>query len=87
MAINPGVANPADWAHVAHKGGSETGVLNLSTLVTDAQGRKSCVVVTVNDSKPVNENACVGGLSGGAEDTGPAAVSKKGTFWKRHPQT
>jgi beta-lactamase class A len=63
-SINPGVANRADWAHIAYKGGSETGVLNMSTLVTDEAGRKSCVVLTINDSKAVDENAASAAYAG-----------------------
>ncbi len=53
--INPGVANPADWAEIAFKGGSEPGVLNLSTLVTAADGTRHCVVVTWNDTAALDE--------------------------------
>lgn len=31
MSINPGLANPTDWQRIAYKGGSEPGVLNLTT--------------------------------------------------------
>lgn len=57
MAINPGVARSADWARVAFKGGSETGVLNLTTQVTDAEGRQSCVVMTINADGPIPASA------------------------------
>lgn len=56
MSINPGVANPAEWARVAFKGGSETGVLNLSSLLTDEEGRVHCVVASVNADAAVDEN-------------------------------
>jgi len=48
MSISPGVATASDWASVAFKGGSETGVLNLTTQVTDENGVESCVVLTIN---------------------------------------
>jgi len=48
--INPGVAKAKDWDLVAYKGGSEAGVINLSTWVEKA-GKKSCVVTTWNDEK------------------------------------
>lgn len=60
MSINSGVANSSDWARVAFKGGSEPGVLNLSTLVTAHDGATHCVVVTWNDpSAPLDETALV----------------------------
>jgi beta-lactamase class A len=53
--INPGVANPADWSEIAFKGGSEPGVLDLSTLVTAADGNTYCVIVTWNDEAGLDE--------------------------------
>ncbi|HME82381.1 MAG TPA: serine hydrolase [Candidatus Eremiobacteraceae bacterium] len=55
MSINPGVADPARWARVAYKGGSETGVLNLTTQVVSRSGKTYCVSATWNDSQPVDE--------------------------------
>lgn len=58
MSINPGVANPADWARVAFKGGSEPGVLNLTTglempLSPQSRegkgGKRYCVSATWNN--------------------------------------
>ncbi|WP_276957575.1 serine hydrolase [Allomeiothermus silvanus] len=58
MSINPGVANPADWARVAFKGGSEPGVLNLTTgLETPLSpqsgegkgGKRYCISATWNN--------------------------------------
>lgn len=43
MRINPGVASPETWREVAFKGGSEAGVLSLSTRVEDAEGHAYCV--------------------------------------------
>lgn len=59
MSINPGVADPRDWAHVAYKGGSEAGVLNFSTLVTADDGTTHCVVATWNNEEPVDEGALI----------------------------
>lgn len=54
MGINPGVAKKSDWDHVAYKGGSEPGVMSMTTWVT--KGSKSyCVSATWNDGKPVDE--------------------------------
>jgi beta-lactamase class A len=53
--INPGVANKKDWTQVAFKGGSETGVLNLTTAVTAKDGTRYCVAASWNDSKAIEE--------------------------------
>ncbi len=50
MSINPGVADPADFARVAYKGGSDTGVINMTTMVTTHRGTKLCFSATANDS-------------------------------------
>jgi hypothetical protein len=58
MSINPGVADPADFKHVAYKGGSDVGVINLTTMVTTRRGTKLCFSATGNDSAhDVNESA------------------------------
>ncbi|MGC9993182.1 MAG: serine hydrolase [Candidatus Cybelea sp.] len=58
MSINPGVANPADFDHVAYKGGSDTGVINMTTMVTTHRGTKLCFSATANDSAhDVNDTA------------------------------
>ena len=51
-----GVARPQDWQTIAFKGGSEPGVLNLTTHLKDAAGRTYCVVATWNNPEdPVDE--------------------------------
>ncbi len=55
MHINPGVANKTDWARVAFKGGSEIGVLNLTTLLTAKDGTRYCVAASWNDVKAIDE--------------------------------
>lgn len=56
MSVNPGLASPADWKHIAYKGGSEVGVINLTTDVTAKDGTNYCVSATWNDtSAAVNE--------------------------------
>lgn len=55
-SINPGVADPAQWAHVSYKGGSEPGVLNLTTVATSKAGKTYCVSATWNDTKPLDES-------------------------------
>ncbi len=49
MSVNPGVAAVADWEHVAYKGGSEAGVLNLTTQMTAFNGTRYCVAATWNN--------------------------------------
>ena len=53
--INPGVARRDDWQSVAYKGGSEIGVLNLSTTATTGDGRTICAVLTVNAPDAIAE--------------------------------
>lgn len=57
MSVNPGVANPADWARVAFKGGSEPGVLNLTTQLKAYDGNTYCVVATWNNPKMAVDEA------------------------------
>jgi len=47
LRANPGPV-PSGWASVAYKGGSEGGVLNFTTALTDADGTGYCVAMTVN---------------------------------------
>jgi len=55
MHINPGVAKKADWSQVAFKGGSEPGVLNLTTATTGKNGHRYCVAATWNDAASLDE--------------------------------
>jgi hypothetical protein len=55
VQINPGVANKKDWTQVAFKGGSEPGVLNLTTAVTGQDGTRYCVAASWNDGKAIDE--------------------------------
>ncbi|MCC5663928.1 class A beta-lactamase-related serine hydrolase [Nostoc sp. CHAB 5784] len=50
MSINPGVAQAKDWQRVAFKGGSEPGVLNMTTWLQGKNGKNYCVVATWNNS-------------------------------------
>jgi beta-lactamase class A len=65
MSINPGVANPQDWQKVAFKGGSEPGVLNLTTWLQAKNGKKYCVIATWNNSNAQLEESKFIGLYGG----------------------
>jgi beta-lactamase class A len=57
MSVNPGVATVADWEHVAYKGGSEAGVLNLTTQVTAFNGTSYCVAATWNNPDDALDDA------------------------------
>lgn len=55
MSINPGVANPTDWTQVSYKGGSEPGVLNLTTQLEAANGKTYCVTASWNHDAALDE--------------------------------
>jgi beta-lactamase class A len=55
MHINPGVAKPADWQQIAYKGGSEPGVLNLTTAVIGKNGKRYCIAATWNNTAVLDE--------------------------------
>jgi beta-lactamase class A len=50
MGVNPGVADPAAFRRVAFKGGSDLGVINLTTAVTTMRGTKLCFSATLNEA-------------------------------------
>lgn len=52
MTVNPGpgITDPAAWARIAYKGGSELGVLNLTYWLEREDSTATCVVVTQNRS-------------------------------------
>lgn len=62
--INPGVAEENDFARVGYKGGSEPGVLNLTTQVTNRAGKSYCVSATWNDSRALDEAQFMGLYAG-----------------------
>ena len=55
MSINPGISSSQDWARVAFKGGSEPGVMNLTTALQAKNGKQYCVVATWNHNKALDE--------------------------------
>jgi beta-lactamase class A len=57
--INAGPAGRDIWASVAFAGGSEPGVLNLSTRMVGNDGRTHCVVATWNDDAPLEEQRLI----------------------------
>lgn len=48
FSINPGVADPSKWKSVQFKGGSEPGVINLSTRLVAEDGTAYTLIVTWN---------------------------------------
>jgi beta-lactamase class A len=58
MSINSGMAQSADFRHVAYKGGSDAGAINMTTMVTTKRGSKICFAATLNDpQKAVDDSA------------------------------
>jgi beta-lactamase class A len=58
MSINPGVADATAFRHVAYKGGSDLGAINLTTAVTTTRGTRICFSATLNDpTQQVDESA------------------------------
>ncbi|MBL1176074.1 serine hydrolase [Pantanalinema sp. GBBB05] len=55
MRINPGVASSTDWQRVAFKGGSEPGVLNLTTWVEAKTGQQYCISATWNHTANLDD--------------------------------
>lgn len=54
MGINPGLAKKADWDRVAFKGGSEPGVLSMTTWL-EKGGRAHCVSAIWNAPQKLDE--------------------------------
>ncbi len=56
MTINPGVA-ASGWRRIAFKGGSDAGVLDLTSYVTNPKGQSYCVTAAWNDrTAPLDES-------------------------------
>jgi hypothetical protein len=49
MSVNPGLVNPSLFRRVAFKGGSEPGVISVTTNVVTMRGTSWCLAATVND--------------------------------------
>lgn len=64
MSINSGVAKAQDWQRVAYKGGSEPGVLNLTTWLQAKNGKRYCVSATWNHDRPLDETRLIALYSG-----------------------
>jgi beta-lactamase class A len=63
MGVNPGVVDAANHERVAYKGGSEPGVLNMTTWVRDDEGREICVCATRNADEPIETTDLSGVVS------------------------
>lgn len=59
FSINPGPVRAADWESVAYKGGSETGVLNLTTRLVAETGETYCVAMTLNAPEAIDEATAI----------------------------
>ena len=58
MSINPGVADPGAFNTVAYKGGSDIGIISMTTQVTTKKGTRVCFSATLNNAKQeVDEKA------------------------------
>lgn len=60
MSINPGAAEPESFRSVAYKGGSDVGVLNMTTMVTTKRGTHVCVSATLNNASHAIDNDAFG---------------------------
>jgi len=60
MSINPGAADVASFRSAAFKGGSDTGLINLTTQLTTKRGTSFCFSATLNDAQQaVDDSAFV----------------------------
>lgn len=56
MSINPGVASPSQWKHIAYKGGSDWGVISMTTWLVSPTGTTYCVSASWNSTNaPIDE--------------------------------
>jgi hypothetical protein len=63
LAVNPGLKIPADkFPYVGFKGGSETGVLNLTWLLRTKEGRSYALAATWNNPEQAVELEKFSGL-------------------------
>lgn len=53
VSINPGLADATAFRRIAYKGGSDVGIINLTTAVTTKRGTRICFSATLNDSTRV----------------------------------
>jgi beta-lactamase class A len=74
MGITPGIAQPQDWQKVVYKGGSEPGVLNLTTGLQAKNGQRYCVVATWNSDRPIDDAKFAGLYAGLIDFLKPAPL-------------
>ena len=60
MSIDPALADPAKFAHVAFIGGSVPGVLTYVTGVTMKSGSHACLALTVNSARQAVDESAAG---------------------------
>jgi beta-lactamase class A len=67
MSVNPGggLVDPSQWQRVAYKGGSEPGVLNLTTSLKAKNGKTYCVSATWNNAEAAIDETSFFVLYGG----------------------
>lgn len=64
MTINPGVASATQWKRAAYKGGSDFGVISMTTWLAAKSGKSYCVSATWNDrAASVDERTFAGAYS------------------------
>jgi beta-lactamase class A len=76
VSINPGVTNPQNWQRVAFKGGSEPGVINMTTWLQAKNGKNYCVVATWNNNNAAIEESKFIALYSGAIAAATSVGSK-----------
>jgi hypothetical protein len=64
FSVNPGVAAKSDWQHIAFKGGSEPGVINLTTLLVSNSEAFYVASVTWNNNEVLDETQFISLYSG-----------------------
>lgn len=64
MRPAPGPAGTSNWAQVAYKGGSEVGVLNMTTAAVSRAGDLYCVAFTWNQDRALDESGAIGPYAG-----------------------
>ena len=62
--INAGIASKSEWSSVSFKGGSETGVLSLTTLAVSKSGVTYCVSAVWNAPDAVDDAAAFAAYGG-----------------------
>lgn len=64
VGINPGLADAKDWSKIAFKGGSDTGVLNMSLRLVGRDGSVHHVISTWNNDVALNDASFMAACGG-----------------------